>query len=62
MFLKSKVSSFRIAGIKLIFSFLKHLKLGFENHTQITQFSFLTYRLLQDLQFETTDFKTFFFI
>jgi hypothetical protein len=28
MFCKSKVSSFRNAGIKLIFSFLKHLKLG----------------------------------
>jgi len=38
------------------------LKTWFEKHTQITQFSFLTYRHIQSLQFETTYFITFFYL
>jgi hypothetical protein len=44
------------------FFIFETLKIWFEKHTQITQFFFLTYRQIQNFQFETTDFITFFCI
>jgi hypothetical protein len=60
MFWKSKVSSFRNAGIKIIFSFLKHLKLGLKTIPKSRNFPFQRIAFYKISSFKQRILKLFF--